>query len=229
LTGRSSAYIVAESTISATGATILSSTSAITAPATTTDLLERVASILRSNKIDTTIVDTAEEARAAVLGMIPEGAEVHSGKSRTLEDTGLYHELTETGRYDAVRPKMFAMDRATQGREIRKLIASPDYMVGSVAAVTEDGALVAASATGSQLGAYAAGGGRVILVIGSQKIVPDLDAALRRIRDVVYPWENAQVQAKLGVDTILTKVLILYGEWTAGRTSVVLVRERVGI
>jgi L-lactate utilization protein LutC len=195
----------------------------------TPEVLEHVAATLRSHNIEATVVDTAKEARQVVLELIPEGAEVHSGKSKTLEDTGLYHELAETGRNDAVRPKMFALDRATQGREIRKLVASPDYMVGSVAALTEDGALVAASATGSQLAAYAAGAGRLILVVGSQKIVPDLDAAMRRIREVVFPWENAQVQARMGVDTILEKVLIIFGEWTAGRTTVVLVREPVGI
>ena len=73
------------------------------------------------------------------------------------------------------------------------------------------------------------GAGRLILVVGSQKIVPDLDAAFRRIREVVFPWENAQVNAKLGVDTILEKVLLIFGEWSAGRTTVVLVREPVGI
>jgi hypothetical protein len=199
------------------------------ASATTIERLEQVASILRSHNIETTIVDTPDEARAAVLAMIPDGAQVHSGKSKTLEDVGLYSELMESGRYDAIRPKLFKMDRATQGAEMRKLVATPDFMLGSVAALTEEGALVAASATGSQLGAYASGAGKLILVVGSQKIVPDLDAALRRIREVVFPWENAQVQARLGVDTILEKVLILFGEWTAGRTRVVLVREPVGI
>jgi hypothetical protein len=199
------------------------------ATATTIERLERVASILRSHNIDATIVDTPSEARAAVLAMIPDGAQVHSGKSKTLEDVGLYSELMESGRYDAIRPKLFMMDRATQATEIRKLAATPDFMLGSVAALTEDGALVAASATGSQLGAYASGAGKLILVVGSQKVVPDLDAAMRRIREVVFPWENAQVQARLGVDTILEKVLILFGEWTAGRTTVVLVREPVGI
>ena len=199
------------------------------ATATTIERLERVASILQSHNIETTIVDTPDEARAAVLAMIPDGAQVHSGKSKTLEDVGLYSELMESGRYDAIRPKLFTMDRATQATEMRKLAATPDFMLGSVAALTEDGALVAASATGSQLGAYASGAGQLILVVGSQKIVPDLDAAMRRIREVVFPWENAQVQARLGVDTILEKVLILFGEWTAGRTTVVLVREPVGI
>jgi hypothetical protein len=199
------------------------------ATATTIERLERVASILRSHNIETTIVDTPDEARAAVLAMIPDGAQVHSGKSKTLEDVGLYAELMESGRYDAIRPKLFKMDRATQATEMRKLAATPDFMLGSVAALTDEGVLVAASATGSQLGAYASGAGRLILVVGSQKIVPNLDAALRRIRDVVFPWENAQVQARLDVDTILEKVLILFGEWTAGRTTVVLVLDPVGI
>ncbi len=193
------------------------------------DPVERVAEALRSHRIEAIVVETGKEARDLVLGLIPEGAEVHSGKSRTLEQVGLYGELIESGRYDALRPRMFKMDRATQGREIRKMVSAPDFELGSVAAITEDGALVAASATGSQLGAYAAGAGRLILVVGSQKIVPDFDAALRRIREVVFPWENEQVRARLGVDTILEKVLVIYGEWQAGRTTVVLVREPVGI
>ncbi len=193
------------------------------------DPVERVAAALRATRIEAIVVETGEDARRLVLGMIPEGAEVHSGKSRTLEEVGLFGELMESGRYDALRPRMFRMDRATQGREIRKMVAAPDFELGSVAAITQDGALVVASATGSQLGAYAAGAGRLILVVGSQKIVPDLDAALRRIRDVVFPWENEQVRARMGVDTILEKVLVIYGEWRAGRTTVVLVREPVGI
>ena len=190
--------------------------------------IERVAGALRAHNIEAIVVDTALEARRVVLELIPEGAEVHSGKSKTLEDTGLYVEIVESGRYDALRPKVLAMDRATQGREIRKLMAAPDVMLGSVAAVTEEGALVTASATGSQLGPYVSGAGRVILVVGSQKIVPDLEAAFRRITDVAFPYENAQVRARMGVDTKLEKVLVIYGEWQAGRTSVVLVREPVG-
>jgi hypothetical protein len=89
--------------------------------------------------------------------------------------------------------------------------------------------LVAASATGNQLGAYVAGADRVILVIGSQKIVPDIDAALRRIRETVFPYEDARVRATLGVGTKLEKVLLLFGEWMAGRTTVILVREPVGV
>jgi hypothetical protein len=198
-------------------------------PPDVTDPLEAVAATLRTHNIEAVVVNTGDDARKAVLAMIPDGSEVHSGKSKTLEDIGLYADLVESGRFEAIRPRLAAMDRTTQGREIRKLVGAPDFMLGSVAAITEGGALVAASATGSQLGAYAAGAGRLILVIGSQKLVPDLDAAMRRIDEVVFPYENEQVRSRLGVDTRLEKVLLLYGEWMPGRTTVVLVREPVGV
>lgn len=193
------------------------------------DRIERVAETLRANNIEAVIVDSADEARRKVLEMIPEGAEVHWGKSKTLEDVGIVSALADSGHYDSVRPRLLRMDRQTQGREMRKLMAAPDLMLGSVQAVTEDGALVAASATGSQLGAYAAGAGRLIIVVGSQKIVPDLDVALRRIREVVFPYEDARVREQGLPGTRLAKVLILYGEWLSGRTTVVFVREPVGI
>jgi hypothetical protein len=192
-------------------------------------VIRHAAGRLRANNIEVVVVDTGEQARDEVLARIPAGSEIYSGKSKTLEDIGVFDALQEPGRFDAIRPKLMAMDRATQGREMRKLGSTPDTIVGSVAAITEDGVLVSASATGNQLAGYAAGAGRVILVVGSQKFVPDLDAALTRIREVVYPYENARVNATLGTDTKLTKVLVQFGEWAPGRTTVVIVREPVGI
>ena len=154
---------------------------------------------------------------------------MYSGKSKTLEDVGLYEELFASGRYDSVRARYMAMDRETQGREIRKLMAAPDYMLGSVQAVTESGDLVAASATASQLGAYAYGAGRLILVVGSQKIVRDLDQALLRIESYVLPYEQALVRRQLNIGTFIGKVLVIRREWVDGRTTVVLVRTPVGV
>jgi len=192
-------------------------------------VIQHVAESLRANNIEVVVVDTGDEAKAEVLDRIEPGSEVHSGKSLTLEEIGVFAALHEAGRYDAVRPKLQSMDRATQGRQMRKLGVAPDTIVGSVNAVTSDGVLVAASATGNQLGAYAGGSGRVILVVGSQKIVPDVEAALRRIRETVFPYEDARVRATLGVGTKLEKVLLIFGEWVADRTTVILVREPVGV
>src|SRR3954469_11389999 len=176
------------------------------------DRVERVAEALRAHNIEAVVVNTPDEARQAVMDRVPLGAEVHSGKSKTIEDLGLFAEFMDSGKYDAIRPKLYKMDRATQGREMRKLGSTPDYELGSVAAITEDGTLVSASATGNQIAAYAAGAGRVILVVGSQKIVKNVEEAMARINDTVFPWENDRLMQQMGVPTKLTKVLLHIGE-----------------
>lgn len=193
------------------------------------ETLQRVAEKLGSRNIEAMIVEDGDEARTAVLARLPKGAEVHSGKSKTLQDAGILdaiHDLTE---YDALRPRMMKMDRKTQMREIRKLTAGPDFMLGSVQAVTEEGVLVAASATGSQLGPYAGTAGKVILVVGSQKIVPDLETALRRMREYVLPWEDAQVRKVVSSGSFVGKILIIEREWINGRMTVMLVRKPIGV
>jgi hypothetical protein len=191
-------------------------------------MLQTVAERLRERNFETVIVANGAEAKAAVMERIPEGVEIHSGKSKTLEDIGVFAELMASDRYDFVRKRTSKMDRKTQAREIRKLGASPDVMLGSVQALTEAGQLVVASASGSQIGPYASGAGTLILVVGSQKIVPDLDTALRRITEYVQPYEDARLREQMGIGTKLTRILILARDFNPGRTTVVLVREPVG-
>ena len=193
------------------------------------ETLHRVAERIRERNIEGLIVDDGDEARKVVLERLPKGAEVHSGKSKTLQDSGILDAVQDPGQYDALRPRFLKMDRQTQAREIRKLIAGPDFMLGSVNAITESGVLVAASATASQLGPYAGTAGRVILVVGSQKIVPDLETALRRIREYVLPWEDAQVRKVVPTGSFVGKILIVEREWVAGRMTVILVRKPIGI
>ena len=191
--------------------------------------IDRVAEALEHHNIEAIVVDTGAEARDRVLAMLPEGAEVHWGTSRTLEEIGLTPELLVEGRYDALRPRYLPMDRATQGREIRKLVAAPDFMLGSVQAITEDGALVVVSYSASQIGPYASGAGRVILVVGSQKIVADLDEGMRRAREHVMPYEDASLRKRIGVPTRLAKLLVIFEEPRPDRMTVVLVREPIGV
>jgi hypothetical protein len=191
--------------------------------------IDTVVRALGHNHIEVRVVDSAAEAREAVLALVPEGSEVHWAKSRTLDDLGLPDIFLDTSRYDPVRPKYLHLDRRTQNREIRKVSAAPDVMLGSVQAVTLDGALVTASYSGSQIGPFAMGAGRVILVVGSQKIVPDLDAALRRLDEVVVPYEDERLRAQMGRGTHLAKLLVTYMEPRPGRTTVILVREPIGI
>ena len=199
-----------------------------TAPAST-DELDALAERLRERNFEALIVGTAAEARQAVLDRIPDGVTIHSGKSKTLDDLGISQVLMDSDRYDFVRKRLYKMDRQTQSREIRQLGSAPDLMLGSVNAITKDGQLVASSATGSQLGPFASGAGRLILVVGSQKIVRDLDEALARIRDYVQPYEDQRLREQAGIGTILARILILERDFRPGRTTIVLVREPVGV
>jgi len=199
-----------------------------TAPASE-ETIQRVLEKIRERNIEATAVDDGDEARKLVLELVPKGAEVHSGKSKTLQDTGIFDAIYNSGEYDGLRNRYMTMDRKTQGREIRKLIGAPDFMLGSVNAITEEGVLVAASATAMQIGSYANTAGKVILVVGSQKIVPDLETALRRIREYVLPWEDAQVRKVLSSGSFIGKTLIVEREWVSGRMTVILVRQPVGI
>jgi len=197
-------------------------------PATEADL-EALAGRLRERNFEVVIVENAEEAKAEVMKRIPDGASVHSGKSKTLEDAGIFEELMNSDRYDFLRRRTNKMDRKTQGDEIRQINSSPDVMLGSVHAVTESGRLVITSASGSQIGPIASGAGKLVLVIGSQKIVPDLDAAFRRIDEHVFPWEDARLREAMNIGTKITRTLILERDFMPGRTTIVLVREPIGI
>src|SRR5512146_2828321 len=156
--------------------------------------IQRAAKALEANGIHTLIAENGEEAKRLFFELVPEGSEVFLGASVTLETLGIRDEIDKSGKYDALRPKIFAMDRATQGREIRKLGGAPDYAAGSVHAVTEDGQVLIASKTGSQLGPYASGAGKVIWVVGAQKLVKNFEEGLRRIYEYCVPLEEVHMQ-----------------------------------
>jgi hypothetical protein len=190
--------------------------------------LMRTAAALEANGMTALRAGNAADAKRIVLGLIPDGAAVHHGASQTLDVTGIAAALDQSGRYEPLRPRIWSMDRATQGDEIRRMSASPDVMLGSVHAVTETGSLMAASASGSQLASYVAGAGRVIVVVGGQKIVADVEEGLRRIDEYAFPLEDARAFEAYGIHSGVNKVLIIKREIVPGRITVVLVDEVLG-
>ena len=190
--------------------------------------IERAAKALEANNIHTLIAENGEEAKRLFFELLPEGAEIFLGASVTLETLGIKDEIDQSGRYDAVRPKIFAMNRETQGMEIRKLGGAPDYAAGSVHAVTEDGQVLIASNSGSQLGPYASGAGKVIWVVGAQKIVRDLNEGLRRIQEYSYPLEEEHMQQLYGVGTHINKILIVNAELRPNRITIIIVKQELG-
>jgi hypothetical protein len=190
--------------------------------------ISAVASALERNGITCTVVGSAEEARSAVRSIIPVGAEVYNNTSRTLEVIGVAEDIERSGRYQALRPRLYQMDREMQGREMRQLAASPDWVVGSVHAVTQGCSLLVASASGSQLAPIASGAGHVVLVVGAQKIVPDFDTGLRRIYEYCFPLEDRRAREAYGVPSGVNNVLIINKAMARGRITAILVNEALG-
>jgi len=174
------------------------------------------------------VVGDLDAARQAVLARIPDGSSVMTNTSVTLAETGIADAINDDGgRWESARNKMFALDFATQAQQMKGIGGQPDYALGSAHAVTRDGTLVIASASGSQLASYAWGAANVIFVIGAQKLVPDLPAAHERIYQHSLPLEDARAQAAYGQHSQVGKVLEIHQEMP-GRIHVVLIRQQVG-
>jgi hypothetical protein len=189
--------------------------------------IERTARALEANGFHTLIAEDPQQARRLFFQLVPEGAQVHWGHSATLDELDISVELEQSGRFIAIRPQVRALDRQTQADQIRRLGASPDYMTGSVAAVTEDGHVLAASNSGRQLGPYVSGAGQVIWVVGSQKIVADLEEGFRRLEEYALPLEDERVFKNTGHHTVLNKVVTFYKE-RPGRITIILVKAVLG-
>jgi len=190
--------------------------------------LQQAAAALTAHGFTAHILDDAAAARSRIKDLIPEGASVFTGSSETLRLSGIDEDINASGRYEAIKPRVWAMDLVADADEIRRLISSPDFVVGSVAALTETGSLVIASATGSQLPSYAGGAAHAIWVVGAQKVVPDLDTALRRVEEYALPRESARAQAIYGRPSAINRLLILNAELFPGRGTVLMLREAIG-
>lgn len=192
------------------------------------DRIATAAKSLEANGIRSVIAGSGAEAREIVGGLLPEGAEVFNNTSRTLEAIGVADDIEQSGRYQPLRPRLWRMDRKMQDREIRTLAAAPDYVVGSVHALTEGGSMLIASASGSQLGPLVSGAAHVILVIGGQKIVTDEAAGIRRIYEYCYPLEDARARQAYGVPSGVNNILVINKVIWPGRVTAIIVKERLG-
>ena len=173
------------------------------------------------------VVDDLDAARQTVLARIPHGSSVMTNTSVTLAETGIADAINDEGPYDSARNRMFALDFATQAQQMKAIGGQPDYALGSVHAITRDGTLVIASASGSQLASYAWGAANVIFVVGAQKLVPTLEAAHERVYQHSLVLEDARAIAAYGQRSPEGKIPEIRQE-LPGRIHVVLVRQAVG-
>lgn len=185
---------------------------------------------LKQNGIEVVGVNNGEEAKRLVLELIPKGSEVMTMTSTTLDSIGLSGEINKAdGKFKPVRDKLYAMDRNTQVQEMNRLGAAPEFVVGSVHAVTEDGHVLIASNTGSQFPAYSFGALHVIWVVGAQKIVKNTDEGTKRIYEHSLPLESERAKKAYGVPgSAVNKILIINKEAQPGRVKLILVKEKLG-
>jgi hypothetical protein len=189
--------------------------------------LASAATALEEHGFSVEIVDDLGAAREAVLARIPHGSSVMTNTSVTLAETGIADAINDGGPYESARNAMFALDFATQAQEMKAIGGQPAYALGSVHAVTRDGTLVIASASGSQLASYAWGAANVILVIGAQKLVPTLEEARERIYQHSLVLEDARAIAAYGQHSSVGKILEIHQD-LPGRIHIVLIRQVVG-
>lgn len=190
--------------------------------------IAKTVAALESHNIRAVVFPRGEEAAAYILDQIPDGAQVYNSPSRTLEQIGLAESIEHATRFQSVRARIRTLDPEKQRWEMRQLGASPDVLIGSVHAITLQGEVLIASATGSQLGPAAYGAGAVIWVVGTQKLVRTLDEGLRRIREYSLPLESERTQQAYGQLSAVNKLLIVNGEAKPGRVSIVLVKQLLG-
>ena len=173
------------------------------------------------------VVDDLGAARETVLALIPEGSSVMTNTSVTLQETGIKDAIDGGGPYDSVRNKLNELDYQTQLAAMKAVAGTPDFSLGSIHAVTRQGALFIASFSGSQLASYAWGAASVIFAVGAQKLVPHAEAARERIFQHSLPLEDARAFAAYGQNSAVGKILEIHQE-QPGRIHVVLIRQSVG-
>ncbi len=192
--------------------------------------LRRTIESLSDGGINAQLVSSKEEALKLIVNMIPDGSEIASGASASLDEIG-FLQLLKSGdhHWRNLKDQIMGEKDPAKRRELQVKATAAEYFLGSVHAVAETGEIVVASASGSQIPAYAFSAKNVIWVVGAQKIVPSLEQGLRRVREYSLPLEIARMR-KLGYPgSMIGKVLIFERERGSNRKlTMILVNEKLG-
>lgn len=195
------------------------------------EILEATTHGLSGRNFEPILAATKEVALEKIKSLIPSGASVMNGTSKSLEQIG-YIDYLKAGQHgwDNLHERILAeSDQVKQGL-LRKQMTVSDFYLGSVHALTEKGELLIASNTGSQLPGIAYNAQNLIFVVGAQKIVPTLSDAFARLETQVIPLEDERIRALYGVGTTHAKTLILHREnpMLGRKVYVIIVQESLG-
>src|SRR3989304_6122533 len=177
------------------------------------DSVKKVMEAVKRRGINPEFMNTKEEALQRLNKLIPTGTEVMTGSSRTLEEIG-FVDLLKSRKHPWKNWKDMILAEKNEAKQmkLRRESVSSEYFLGSVHAVAETGEVVIASNSGSQLPSYAYASKNVIWVVGTQKIVPTLEDALKRVRDYVFPLVDAQMKSMGYPGSNISKLFIFQKE-----------------
>ncbi len=192
------------------------------------DIAQTIKSI-EARGIQVIRVQNRIQALSKIKELIPPGSEVMNGSSTTLIEIG-YQDLLENEQHNwkNLHKIITSENDAAKRNEIRRKSVTAEYFLSGVNAIAMTGELVSCDASGSRVGAWPFGAQHLILVAGMNKIVPTLSDALQRIREYVYPLEDARSKIVNGVPSLMGKFVILAGERQAERIILILVDDSLG-
>jgi len=201
--------------------------------------VERTIKALKKNNFEGLFVPDSKGALGEVMKQISDGATVGVGGSVTLSQTGILDALGKRN-VRLIWPAQQAKNMEERQELTRKSFSSDIFLSGTNA-ITEDGKLFNVDATGNRVGAMFIGPKKTIIVAGVNKIVKDMEAAEKRVREWVAPQNAKRLGRKTpcvetGVcadcsspDRICNIYVILAKKPTRTDIVIILVGERLGI
>ena len=150
---------------------------------------------LEKRRMEGSYAPTASQAKEEVLAMIPQGATVFRCGSMTAAGMGLWEDvanLPEVKLIDPYKPDL----KPEEGLELRRQGLTADVMVAGSNAITLDGKLVNLDGMGNRVASMAFGPKKVILLVGMNKVAPDLESAIARVKHHAAPINNIRYGLK---------------------------------
>ncbi len=191
--------------------------------------LSRTVDSLKSHGINVFVVSNKEEALAKVKHLIPKGVSIANGSSATLTEIGFVDYLMKGSHgWKNLHEEVLKEKDPVKQSDLRRKMVTADYFLGSINAISKTGELVACDASGSRVTAYPFAAKNLILVAGTQKITNSLNEAMERVREYVFPMESARAKKVYGMGSTLGKWVIIEYEKIPNRTTLILVKEKLG-
>lgn len=195
------------------------------------EVVEAVSAKLSQGDFVSYHVTNKVEALEKIKELIPAGASVVNGSSTTLHQIGFVDYLkSENHPWVNMHERVLVENDPVKKAKLRKEISISDYHLGSVQAVTEDGEILIASGSGSNLPGITFNAKNVIFVVSTNKIVANLDEAMKRLKEYVWPKEDVRMKEAGMSGSNISKILIYKKEpKVMGRTcTIIFVDEKLG-